>query len=185
MLYLGGAFPAEWRDNFFFHDVHMNRLRCETLTRNGSGYLGARKTDFLTSPDEWFRGLSPQYGPDGGIFISDWYDKVPCHQQRAYTDRSNGRIYKLVTDQVKPRRVDLTAASDLELVNLQLDPNDWFVRHARRLRQRLRWRKSCLKTRTIRANSARCGCCILKARSRMSVRCELSPPNPSLSAAGP
>jgi putative membrane-bound dehydrogenase-like protein len=135
MLYLGGAFPAEWRDNFFFHDVHMNRLRCETLTRNGSGYLGARKTDFLTSPDEWFRGLSPQYGPDGGIFISDWYDKVPCHQQRAYTDRSNGRIYKLVTDQVKPRRVDLTAASDLELVNLQLDPNDWFVRHARRLLQ--------------------------------------------------
>ncbi|MEO5916246.1 MAG: PVC-type heme-binding CxxCH protein [Luteolibacter sp.] len=135
MFYLGGAFPAEWRDNFFFHDVHMNKLRCETFTREGSGYRSARKTDFIASPDAWFRGLSPQYGPDGGVFISDWYDKVPCHQQRAFTDRSNGRIYKIVNDQVKPRAVDLSALSDMDLVKMQLDPNDWYVRHARRLLQ--------------------------------------------------
>ena len=135
MFYLGGAFPAEWRDNFFFHDVHLNKLRCETFTRNGSGYRSVRKTDFLASPDAWFRGLSPQYGPDGGVFISDWYDKVPCHQQRAFADRSNGRLYKLVTDQVKPRAVDLSTATDVELVKHQLNPNDWYVRHARRLLQ--------------------------------------------------
>ncbi len=135
MFYLGGAFPDEWRDNFFFHDVHLNKLRCETFTKVGSGYRSERKTDFIHSPDAWFRGLSPQYGPDGGVFISDWYDKVPCHQQRAFTDRSNGRMYKIVTDQVKPRVVDLSAASDAELVAMQLDPNDWFVRNARRLLQ--------------------------------------------------
>lgn len=135
MIYLGGAFPAEWRDNFLFNDVHMNKLRCETFTREGSGYRSVRKTDFITSPDAWFRGLSPQYGPDGGVFLSDWYDKVPCHQQRAFTDRSNGRIYKIVNDQVKPRVVNLTEASNLDLVKMQLDPNDWYVRHARRLLQ--------------------------------------------------
>jgi putative membrane-bound dehydrogenase-like protein len=135
MFYLGGAFPDEWRNNFFFHDVHMNRLRCETLSRHGSGYRSARKTDFIHSADPWFRGLSPQYGPDGGVFISDWYDKVPCHQQRAFTDRSNGRLYKIINDRVKPRVVDLGAATGAELVALQLDPNDWFVRHARRLLQ--------------------------------------------------
>jgi putative membrane-bound dehydrogenase-like protein len=135
MIYLGGAFPDEWRNNFFFHDVHLNKLRCETFTKSGSGYRSHRKTDFLHSPDAWFRGLSPQYGPDGGVFISDWYDKVPCHQQRAFTDRSNGRIYKIVNDQVKPRKVDLTSATDAELVALMLDPNDWHVRHARRILQ--------------------------------------------------
>ncbi len=113
----------------------MNKLRCETFDRQGSGYKAVRKTDFLESPDAWFRGLSPQCGPDGGVFVSDWYDKVPCHQQRAFTDRSNGRIYKIVTDQVKPRSVDLTAASDMDLVEMQLDPNDWFGRHARRILQ--------------------------------------------------
>ena len=135
MVYLGDAFPAEWRNNFFFHDVHMNRLRCETFSREGSGYRSSRKTDFIHSPDAWFRGLSPQCGPDGGVFISDWYDKVPCHQQRAFTDRSNGRLYKIVNDAVKPRAVDLAKLSDEELVKLQLHPNDWYVRHARRLLQ--------------------------------------------------
>ncbi|WP_265595039.1 PVC-type heme-binding CxxCH protein [Haloferula sp. BvORR071] len=135
MFYLGGAFPAEWRDNFFFHDVHMNKLRCEVFSRDGSGFRSSRKTDFIASGDAWFRGLSPQYGPDGGVFISDWYDKVPCHQQRAFTDRSNGRLYKLVNDQVKPHVVNLGAATDAELVAMHQDPNDWYVRHARRILQ--------------------------------------------------
>lgn len=135
MIYLGGAFPPEWRDQFFFHDIHMNKLRCETIIPVGSGYRSERKIDFAISEDRWFRGLSPQYGPDGGVFINDWYDKVPCHQQKEYTDRSNGRIYKIVTDAVKPVKVDLAQASDAELVAYQLHANDWYVRHARRLLQ--------------------------------------------------
>ena len=135
MLYLGDAFPAEWRDNFFFNDIHANGMRCETFTADGSGFTSARKLDFIASEDKWFRGLSPQYGPDGGVFVNDWYDKVPCHQQKAFTDRSNGRIYKVITDKVKPRVVNLGAASDAELVEMQLHRNDWYVRHARRLLQ--------------------------------------------------
>ncbi len=51
MIYLGGAFPAEWRDKFFLHDIHMNKLRCEQFIREGSGegrFLAARPAaDFL------------------------------------------------------------------------------------------------------------------------------------------
>jgi len=135
MVYLGGAFPSEWRDQFFFHDIHMNKLRCETMIPSGSGYRSEKKLDFAISEDRWFRGLSPQYGPDGGVFINDWYDRVPCHQQKEYTDRSNGRVYKIVTDAVKPLKLDLAKASDAELVAQQLNVNDWYVRHARRLLQ--------------------------------------------------
>ena len=135
MVYLGGAFPAEWRDQFFFHDIHMNKLRCETMIPTGSGYRSEKKIDFGVSSDRWFRGLSPQYGPDGGVFINDWYDKVPCHQQKEFSDRSNGRMYKIVTDAVKPVKVDLAKLSDAELVSHHLNANDWYVRHARRLLQ--------------------------------------------------
>ena len=135
MVYLGGAFPAEWRDQFFFHDIHMNKIRCETMIPKGSGYRSEKKVDFGVSSDRWFRGLSPQYGPDGGVFINDWYDKVPCHQQKEFTDRSNGRMYKIVTDAVKPVKVDLAKLSDAELVAHHLNANDWYVRHARRLLQ--------------------------------------------------
>lgn len=135
MFYLGGAFPAEWRDKFFFFDIHMNKLRCEEMVRDGSGYKSKKVCDFLYSPDAWFRGLSPQVGPDGAIYFNDWYDKVPCHQQRNFTDRGNGRLYKLVTDAVKPVKVDLTKLGNDELVKLLLSENEWYVRHAKRLLQ--------------------------------------------------
>lgn len=135
MVYLGGHWPAEWRNTFFFHDIHMNKLRNEKMERQGSGYASKRNGDFIVANDAWFRGLSPQYGPDGSVFINDWYDRVPCHQQRDFTDRSNGRLYKIVYQGVKPVTVDLGKASDADLVGMQLHANDWYVRQARRLLQ--------------------------------------------------
>ena len=135
MVYLGGLFPSEYRDTLFFHDIHMNKLRNERVVRKGSGYRSEKNGDFLVSEDKWFRGLQPQYGPDGSVFINDWYDKVPCHQQRDCTDRTNGRIYKITTDAVKPVKVDLAKANEAELIAHQLNINDWYVRHARRILQ--------------------------------------------------
>ena len=137
MIYLGGQWPKEFRDTFFFNDIHMNKLRNEKLVRDGSGMRAEKKMDFMVSPDAWYRGLSPQYGPDGSVFVNDWYDKVPCHQQREFTDRTNGRIYKIVylgaENTVENLHVDLQKADDDALVRFQLDGNDWFVRHARRI----------------------------------------------------
>ncbi len=135
MVYLGGQWPAEWRDTFFFHDIHMNKLRNEKMVRSGSGYVSQRNVDFIVANDAWYRGVSAQYGPDGSVFISDWYDRVPCHQQRDFTDRTNGRLYKIVHEGVKPAPVDLAKATDAELVEMQLQANDWCVRHARRILQ--------------------------------------------------
>jgi putative membrane-bound dehydrogenase-like protein len=135
MVYLGGLFPAELRDTFFFHDIHINKMRNERMERAGSGYEAKRNLDFVVSHDPWFRGLSPQYGPDGAVYVNDWYDKVPCYQQRDSVDRTNGRMYRISYAGCKPVSVDLTKASNAELVQMQLNPNDWYVRHARRLLQ--------------------------------------------------
>lgn len=133
MIYLGDSWPQEYRNTFFFNDIHMNKLRNEKFVRNGSGTKSEKNGDFMVSKDPWFRGLCPQYGPDGSVFVSDWYDRVPCHQQRNFTDRSNGRIYKISHESAKPVNVDLQKASDEELVNYQLHTNDWYVRTARRI----------------------------------------------------
>jgi putative membrane-bound dehydrogenase-like protein len=135
MFYLGGQWPAEYRNTFFFNDIHMSKMRNEKMTRAGSGLKSARNLDFLVPNDPWYRGLSPQSGPDGSVFVNDWYDKVPCYQQRDYVDRGNGRLYKIVYGDVKPVTVDLQKATDAELVQDQLNPNEWFVRHARRILQ--------------------------------------------------
>jgi putative membrane-bound dehydrogenase-like protein len=134
-IYLGGLFPAEYRNTLFFNDIHMSKVRNEALVRAGSSFTDEKRPDFVVSSDSWFRTLSLQYGPDGSLFLNDWFDKVHCHQQRAETDRSNGRMYKLSYIGVKPVSVDLAKESDAELVKHQLDANEWYVRHARRLLQ--------------------------------------------------
>lgn len=133
MIYLGGSWPESYRNTFFFNDIHMNRLRNERHEPDGSGTRAVKHGDFLVSGDPWFRGLSPQYGPDGSVFLSDWYDRVPCHQQREFTDRSNGRLYRITYGKPDTVKINLQAASNEELVAHQLNPNDWHVRHARRI----------------------------------------------------
>src|SRR5262249_599827 len=61
------------------------------------------------------------------------------HTNAAGHDRSNGRIFQVRYGDVKPVKVDLRKLSDLELVKLQLHPNDWYCRHARRLLQERTW----------------------------------------------
>lgn len=135
MVYLGGLFPAQYRNTIFFNNIHSNKMQNDRLERDGSGFVARNAGDFLVSNDRWFRALSPQYGPDGSVFVNDWYDKVPCHQQRADTDRTNGRLYKITYEGVKPVNVDLARSSDGELVQMQLHQNEWYVRHARRILQ--------------------------------------------------
>ena len=66
----------------------------------------------------------------------DWYDRNQCHHGDVNLhDRSNGRIFKISYGQPKPVQVDLQKKSDLELANLQLDKNDWYVRQSRRILQ--------------------------------------------------
>jgi len=135
MFYLGGQWPAEYRDTFFFDDIHMNKVRNELMVREGSGYQAKRNLDFLVANDGWFRGLSPQLSPDGSVYLNDWYDKVPCYQQKEQVDRTNGRLYKIVYNGAKPVQVDLTKSTNAELVAMTLNANDWYVRHARRILQ--------------------------------------------------
>jgi putative membrane-bound dehydrogenase-like protein len=133
LIYLGDSFPKEYRDSIFMNNIHGNRMNRDLLERKGSGYVGKHAADFMLSEDEWFRGLSIRSGPDGAVYVSDWYDRLACHQQKPQ-DRTNGRVYRIQYGQ-KTAKVDLAKLPSDELVKLQLHPNDWHVRTARRLLQ--------------------------------------------------
>ncbi len=134
MLYLGDNFPESYRNGLFTCNLHGNRVNHDSLERLGSGYVAHHAKDFLLANDPWFRGLSIQYGPDGGVFVSDWTDTGECHNH-VLVDQTNGRIYKVVYGKPTPWHGDLAKLSDHELVGLQLHHNDWFVRHARLILQ--------------------------------------------------
>jgi len=135
MIYLGDNWPDEYRQTLMMVNTHGHRLLYDKIERKGSGYVATHGGAFMLADDAWFRGVTVTYGPDGGVFVSDWNDFGECHDyDGAY--RSSGRIYKITYGKTKPQpNLDLTKMTDSELVQLQLHNNDWFVRHARRLLQ--------------------------------------------------
>ena len=136
MIYLGDNWPEEYRNSIFMNNIHGHRVNRDRLERRGSGYVARHENDFLLANDPWFRGMELKYGPDGGVFLTDWSDVGECHENDADgAHRENGRIYKITYGDVKPVKVDLAKLGDEELVTLQLHKNDWYVRNARRLLQ--------------------------------------------------
>jgi putative membrane-bound dehydrogenase-like protein len=134
LCYLGDNWPDVYRGSLFMNNLHGHRINNDLPTRKGSGFTATHGPDLLVSGDKMFIGLHLQTGPDGGVFVSDWYDRGECHT-RDNPDRQSGRIYKISYGSPPPVRPDLARLSDAELVKLQLHKNEWFVTHGRRILQ--------------------------------------------------
>ena len=136
MIYLGDNWPDRYRNAVFTCNLHGRRVNHDRLERQGSGYVAHHERDFLMANDSWFRGLEMKYGPDGGVYVTDWYDTGECHEADAdNAHRENGRIYKVAYGKLSPVQVDLSRLDDVALARLQLHRNEWYVRTSRRLLQ--------------------------------------------------
>jgi hypothetical protein len=137
MIYLGGnSWPKEYRNNIFMNNINGARLNVDQLTRSGSGYVATHKKDFMAMNDSWSQWLNFKYDPSGSVFAIDWYDKNQCHSSNPDVhDKTMGRIFKISHENDKWIKIDLTKATDLELVNYQLNSNEWYVRQARTILQ--------------------------------------------------
>lgn len=137
MCYLGGAWPEKYKGQLFMGNIHGKRINMDTLKPNGSGYVASHGPDFLLTNDDWSRFINFKYGPDGNVYVIDWYDKQVCHRNEPEIwDRTNGRIYKISYRGTKPvKDLDLQKCTDEELVKYQLHENEYYVRHSRRILQ--------------------------------------------------
>ena len=145
-IYQGNQFPQEWQGEALFGNIHQCAVNHDHLMRNGSSFKALERKDFLTTSDGWFRPVSEQVGPDGALWIADWYDKYPCYQNAKAdpegVDRTRGRIWRVVytgnhpgaTVPSRPEaNMDLSKLSSEELVKLLAHPNIWQRRMAQRL----------------------------------------------------
>ena len=132
MIYLGDNWPAKYRGDVFMNNIHGRRINHDRLARKGSGYVASHAPDVMRARDPWFVGVTLAYGPDGGVYVSDFSDTGECHHTRN-TQKHTGRIYKITFGKPKPWKGDIGKLNILELVKLQSHPNEWFARHARRV----------------------------------------------------
>src|SRR5205085_1819760 len=136
MIYLGDNWPDEFRGHLFTHNLGGHQINHQINKRLGSGFdtVHAGRDQFFCS-DPKYVAVDLQSGPDGAVYIIDWYDQQHCHNPNTERwDRSNGRIYRIEwASTYQPAKVDLAAKSDAELVSLLRHKNAWYGRTAQRL----------------------------------------------------
>ena len=136
LIYLGGAWPPVYNGSLFMNNIHGARLNRDVLKENGSGFVSSHAPDFLLANDAWSQLISLKSGPDGSLFMIDWYDKNQCHHNDVNGhDRTNGRIFKVSYGATKHQAINLASQSSEALVGLERSPNEWHARHARRILQ--------------------------------------------------
>jgi putative membrane-bound dehydrogenase-like protein len=97
-VYLGDQYPAAHQDTILMGNIHDNAVHQDRLTPDGSSFKASFERDFLRTEDGWFRPVVQQVGPDGAVWIADWYDRYPCYQNARAdpegVDREYGRVWR-------------------------------------------------------------------------------------------
>jgi putative membrane-bound dehydrogenase-like protein len=157
-IYDGGAWPAKWepdgRYSFFMSEATMHLFHHEFLDPNGSTYQGhkeeARKeTHFLMSTDYWFRPIHSRVGPDGAMYVVDFYNQIAVHNDtrgprvghgahnaavRPDRDHHFTRVYRVQHKEataLPPFKLDRNDPAGL--VKMLEHPNGWVRTTANRL----------------------------------------------------
>ena len=147
------AYPEKYRERLIMGNIHGNSLNVDRLERKGSTYLGKEEPDFLNANDAWFMPVVQKVGPDGSLYVLDWYDRYHCYQDANRDpngiDRLKGRLYR-VRYQGTPRapRFDLALETDDQLIGRLASPNIYYRETAQRL---LRERDDASTRRTLQA----------------------------------
>ncbi len=123
-------FPPEYRDVLFVGNVITNRVHCDRLKWTGSTPVVIKVENFLTSDDPWFRPVDLQPGPDGALYVADFYNCIIGHYEVPLTnpkrDRTRGRIWRVVYKGKPPeasRKAPIETMPDL----YTLDPAGLFA----------------------------------------------------------
>ncbi len=100
VYYQAEQFPEPFRHRFYSGNVMTSRINCNAIERRGATVSARELPDFMTSDDPWFRPVDIQLGPDGGLYVADFYNKIIGHYEVPLThpgrDRDSGRIWKIV-----------------------------------------------------------------------------------------
>src|SRR5213078_3238640 len=96
------------------------------------------EADLLSANDAWFMPVSLKVGPDGCLYVLDWYDRYHCSQDAARdpdgVDRLRGRLYRLrYGDTPRAAKFNLLAESDQRLISRLGSGNIFFRESAQRI----------------------------------------------------
>jgi len=100
VYYAAQQFPRRYRDTIFIGNPVTGRVNRDRLEIHGSTYEAIEEPDFISCDDPWFRPVDLQLGPDGALYIADFYNRIIGHYEvpldHPGRDRHRGRIWRVV-----------------------------------------------------------------------------------------
>ncbi len=134
VIYEGGALPG-YEGQMIAGMALTNRMQASRVLQDTSSFRTEDSEAIVLSNSRWFRPVDTRVGPDGAVYIADWFDIRLSHlSPRDNWDKSNGRIYRLKAKDAKPiQPFDLSKLSSKQLIETLSHPNEWFREQAKRL----------------------------------------------------
>ena len=146
-VYAGGNLPADFENNSFTCEPVHNLVHRDILKPQGPTFTARRahdRSEFMAATDAWFRPVFTTTGPDGALYVVDYYRFTVEHpefvppqllKQINFDSRERfGRIWRILHDSSKPaRKPDLATADPARLAAELASPNLWWRTNAQRL----------------------------------------------------
>ena len=125
----GRHLPESWLGSVITNDFRANRINRFRLEEQGSGYASKQAEDVMWTDNVAFRPVDINVGPDGAIYVADWYNPIIQHGEVDFhdprRDHEHGRIWK-ITAKNRPlvKTSKLSKASISELLDALKVPED-------------------------------------------------------------
>ncbi len=150
VVYRGNNFPEDYRGNGFVPEPSANLIKRNILKDENGVVTGKQAWDdreFLASTDERFRPVNLYNGPDGALYIVDFYRGIIQHRiyltsylrqqmesRNMQGPTGNGRIYRVVYEGgAKTPAPKLETAKMAQLIEALSSDNGWTRDTAQRL----------------------------------------------------
>ena len=148
-IYTARTYPPEyWNKVAFVSDPTGHLTATFGLQPAGTSYVARYAWNLAAADDEWASPIDAQVGPDGNVWLIDWYAYIVQHNptpagfrtgkgaayETPLRDKTHGRIYRLVyTKAAAEPKVDLANATSEKLVETLKNSNMLWRLHAQRL----------------------------------------------------